>query len=181
MEQNKNNELLALIRTGEHSHIIKAIETYKQKGDLQLLSALIELLYDTENQEIIDEIFSFLNDLKSDTALNVLIEFIQNDMDGIWKKELITAVWQSGMDASSFLSIFIDIVIEDEFITAFEASTVIENIQHQMPVALIEENIKKLEGALSSISADKKSLLESLITTLKNFKIGGFTHYFSEN
>lgn len=181
MNQHQKKELIAQIRSGEKANISKAIEVLRHEGDTETLTALLDALYDSENQEISDEIFAFLYDLKSPEALHVLVDFIQNDFDSIWKTELITSIWQAGLDAAEYLSVFVDIVIEDEFLTAFEAVTVIENIQTQVPLDILDDNIKKIEASLHVITQDKRTLAESLIFTLKNFKLGEFTRFYSEN
>lgn len=181
MDPKKKQSIIEILKGEDEPAILAALNEIQENGDIEILRAILEQLYNTDNQKIVDEILFLLYDVKLVDALPLYVDFITNDIDNLFKKDLITVCWQSGIDCSAFLSFFVDLAIEEEFMTAFEAVTVIENFTTKLDNDVIDENITKLENAAQSASKDKVNLLESLAITLRNFKKGEYPKFYSEN
>ena len=158
------------LRSGKEDIILETINYLKDKGNSQIIPDLIELLRTVQNQKIQDEIADFLANIKNKDAIPLIIEAIQNER---YKKEisiLVSSCWQSSLDFSKYLPVFIDIFISEQFQTAFEAFTVIENLEGKFTKKDIDIEIDKLKSSITSISDDKRELLVELTHILKNFE-----------
>ena len=80
------------------------------------------------------------------------------------KANLLRICWESAIDFSEYLDVFVDMLINEDFITALEASTVIENLGGKIPEEKLLAAIKRLE---TNKDEDKSFLLEDTILHLK--------------
>ena len=138
-----NEEILKKISSGDPEAIAEAVDTVKENGDLVIAGKLLDIL----SQPLAPSTITII--------ANLLAE-------GTLKKELLRIVWESSLDYSSYLDHFLQILQEDDFTVAFEASTVIENlVPHLMP-----EQRTKLTDILQIFPEDKKFLAENILEEL---------------
>ena len=71
------------------------------------------------------------------------------------QKELLEACWQNGLNYAQFLPIFIQVVIEEDDITAFEALTVIENLDHLPSDKVLEEQLDLINSKIGELGQTK--------------------------
>lgn len=143
--------------------VLSALQRVKEIGNKAYLPLLFELLMANSEVEIQKEIKNILANLKDKEAVPVLAEALQEKKYQTIRKDLTTACWQNGLDFSLFMEVFIDIIVDEEFDTAFEAFTVIENFEH-FPPSEIHEKLKIImASALRRTSEQKQYLLEELL------------------
>ena len=114
----------------------------------------------TSSEEVRKTVLSLFGELKDKASVEVLMDMIVDNHYLPVRKELITSCWQNGLDFSPYLSQFVDWVIETDMEIAFEAFTVIENLDY-LPEADIRENeIIKINRALPTADKLKTYLLD---------------------
>jgi hypothetical protein len=86
---------------------------------------------------------------------------------------LISACWQSNLDFSNEIPIFIDILCTADYQSSFDAFTVIENSIGNVSPEQIGLYITTIESRLKVTPVDKKSLLTEMIVTLESFRKNG--------
>ena len=149
-----NEEILKKISSGDPEAIAEAVDTVKENGDLVIAQPLAP--------STITIIANLLADIKDNQFKDLLIQKLEQTSEGTLKKELLRIVWESSLDYSSYLDHFLQILQEDDFTVAFEASTVIENlVPHLMP-----EQRTKLTDILQIFPEDKKFLAENILEEL---------------
>ena len=74
--------------------------------------------------------------------------------------------WENGLDYSNYLSLFVGLLIDNEFAIAFEAYTVIMNLETRIDQKIIDQEIDLLERALSSAPEQKRQLMLDVIDFL---------------
>jgi hypothetical protein len=80
---------------------------------------------------------------------------------------ILSAVWQSGMDYSKYMDLFIQLFLQGDYLVALESFTVIEqSIEHLSDRELDEERKNLLDG-LDGVSEDKKPLARELVNLLQ--------------
>ena len=80
-EEDKNSRLksqIQALRSGNHSAILTTLKELRVHGDISILPELFEVMLGQEDEQIISEITSLLNDLKNPEAAGVLSEAIKN-------------------------------------------------------------------------------------------------------
>jgi hypothetical protein len=83
------------------------------------------------------------------------------------RKTILTACWQNGLDFSTFLPVFIDLVIHEDWETAFEAFTVIDNFEFLPGTEIINFSITKINEAMLNVSEQHKYFLNEILAKLK--------------
>ena len=78
------------------------------------------------------------------------------------------ACWQNGLDYSLFLLVFVDFVIKEDWETAFEAFTVIENMEFLPENETIAEAELKIQQALPSATGQNEYFLKEILVHLKS-------------
>lgn len=143
--------------------VISAIQNLKESGNKSYLPILFELLVSKPEADIHEEILKLLGTVKDKETIPVFIESLQNKKYAAIRKELATVCWQNGMDFSAHFDVFADIVINEDWETAFEAFTVIENFEHFPPEEEMKNIKLKIAGALKKASGQKQYFLEEIL------------------
>ena len=76
------------------------------------------------------------------------------------------------MDYSNYLSLFTDLVIEQDFMVAFEAHTVITNMSGKISNEICEKESRKIKEAIAGAGEQKKQLLLDLLDFLPALEAG---------
>jgi len=163
-QQIKIEEKLFSARTAE---VISTLNLIKEKGDASILPLLFKILITDPEAEVKREIIYILNNLKTKAAVPVLAEALIDPGYLSIRRTLACACWQSGLNFKDYLPVFINLVIEEDWETGFEAFTVIENMT-DFPVQKILENEKnRIHDALKSADGQKKYFLHEILTLIR--------------
>lgn len=152
------NDLLKKISSGEAELITEAVKEIKENGDLTIAQALLQNLEHIQDLHTVTIIANLLADIKENSFREILIQQIQATTQLSIKSELLRIVWESSLDYSAYLEIFLKILQEDDFSIAFEASTVIESMIHHLSA----DQLSQLHKIIESFPADKQFLIENI-------------------
>lgn len=139
--------------------VLKSIEKLRSKGNINDLPAILDYLLDPSNSEIEKALYAFIYDIKDPKAVEPIIAAIQNDKYLSIQKKLIEMCWQSSLKFAKHIGIFVDLLIKGDFEIAFEALTVIENMEESLDSKSKEQEMSKLKNAISTVSEDRKTWL----------------------
>ncbi|WP_321374349.1 HEAT repeat domain-containing protein [uncultured Draconibacterium sp.] len=164
MNKTKINEALKKqLFSADTEKVLAAINVLKDKGNKDYLPILFELTLAENGAEIDKEIQKLLGTIKDKETIPVFIATLQDDKYKTIRKKVLTVCWQNGLDYSDHIEVFVDLVISEDWETAFEAFTVIENMEH-FPSAEVMKPLKlKIAGALKVAAEQKAYLLEELL------------------
>lgn len=130
------------------------------------ISSLISLLTDPANKEIKEEALLTLKKQKGGDSLLVAIASPKaNEVRHI----LVAACWESEINFSKYLPFFILLALDQNYLTALEAITVIENMEGPFTNSDVEAAIKKVKEAKKAISSERLVLLNDLVVTLEGY------------
>jgi hypothetical protein len=147
--------------------VISAIEKVKEKGNKLYIPLLFELLNSSPEIEIETEIKNLLGTIKDKNTVNSFMRAIEDDKYKGIRKTILTACWQNGLDFSTFLPVFIDLVIHEDWETAFEAFTVIDNLEFLPGAEIINFSITKIKEAMPNVTDQQKYFLNEILVKLK--------------
>lgn len=139
----------------------------RENGDNVYIPILIDLLLKHKDDDKADLIRSFIADIKSTYLKEIIIDCLENKKYEEINKELISICWESAVDFSEHISFFIDLVITSEFNSAFEALTVIENLEGNVEKDVIKEEISKLKSAINTADEARKYLIYETVNLLE--------------
>jgi len=165
-----HSQILKGLESSDSLNVIEALDELRVSGKVTDIPVLIEVLHLTHNQEIKSKIIDLLANLKESDAIPLIIEAIRNQKYAAELKELVASCWENGLDYSSYLTLFVDLLIETDFTVAFEAYTVIMNNEHQIEHSIIDHQIERLQIALATTSEMKRQLLIDVIDFLPGLR-----------
>lgn len=170
-EEKKNKEKLQIqaLRSGNHSAIRSTLKELRIHGKVSILPEIFDLLADQEDEELILEISSFLNDLKDQEAAEQLSLAIVNPDYKDVQTPLVAACWQNGLSYGKFIASFVEVVLSGSYSAAIEAFTVIEEAIGDLEDKQRERVVKKLKNGILRADAEKKPLISELIKVIENY------------
>jgi len=161
-----HKNILEGLQSADSIKVIETLEELRVSGKVSDIPFLIELLHLTQNPEIKSKIADLFANLKESDAIPLIIEAIQNQKYAPELKELVASCWENGLDYSNYLTLFVDLLIDSEFLIAFEAYTVIVNMTTTIDQGKIDVEIDRLEEAMKTVIDEKKALILDVIDFL---------------
>ena len=143
--------------------VLAAVESLQEKGNKEYLPMLFEILLSAPEAEVKEAILKLLGTVKDKETIPVFIEVLQNEKYKNIRKEIITTCWQNGLDFGNYIGVFADLVITESWEVAFEAFTVIENLEHFPPEEEFKAIRLKIAGALRTADERKQYFLEEIL------------------
>lgn len=139
--------------------VIESIEKLRAKGNINNLPAILDYLIAPSQPEIEKALYNFIFDIKDAKAVEPIIAAIQNEKYLPIQKKLIEMCWQSSLKFANHIGLFVDLLIKGDFEIAFEALTVIENMEESLDPKSKEQEMSKLKNAIPTVSEDRKGWL----------------------
>lgn len=154
--------------------VLNAIKKCRKDGNAKTFQKLLETLKDTDEPTVETAIIEFLFDLKDEESVPILINAIEDQEMAYYHNFLVSAFWQSAIDGSAHLDVFVKAAIKGEYMTALEALTVVENFDSYFNDAeLLELEADLVEAIEVEENEDKKALLTSFSDVVRNLPIEG--------
>ncbi len=161
-----HKNVLKGLQSADSIKVIETIEELRVAGKASDIPILLEMLHLSQNAEIKSRIIALFSNLKESDAIPLIVEAIQNQKYAPEMKELVSCCWENGLDYSKYLALFVDLLIENDFLVAFEAYTVITNMTTTIDQAIIDQEIEKLDQAMRTTSEEKKALMLDVVDFL---------------
>lgn len=172
MEENIDLKIKEDLFSVHANTVLNAIQQLRQIGTPAYLEALLEVLCFTNDNDVRASIIALLDDLKDEQSVPVILKVIKNGKCMNDRGAIIASCWKSGLNFSSHLKIFLAIFIEDEFTTALEAYSVLENNIPDLPRTDIDRYLKYLLENEKEIPDDRKPLADDIRKMLEDRRDG---------
>ena len=163
----KSREILTNLKSDDPEFVLETIEKIRESGNRIIMEGLFDLLHETTLPEIKKSVLNLFSELKQKESVPLLIDAIANDNYRNERKDLVACCWQNGLNYNAHLSFFVNLVIDEPFLIAFEAFTVIENMYGIIDEEVVEKEIGKVIGALQRAEGEKVYLLNGLLTIIR--------------
>ena len=154
----ENKALLEKISSGDDEQIAEALRDFKENGDLQAAGALLDHLRQIKDERLVTTLSNLLADIKDSQFRALLISKLEEAEDERTRSGLLRIVWESALDYSAYLNVFLRLLQDESFLVAFEASTVIENLVHRLSL----KQIDRLREAIRHFPEEKEFLVENI-------------------
>lgn len=168
IESSKDNHILLLkgLQSTNQEIVIETLEELRVSGRTSDIPVLLELLHTTQNADVKTKIIALFSNLKESEGIPMIIEAILDKKYALELKQLVSCCWENGLDYSKYLSVFVDILIDSDFLVAFEAYTVITNMVTTIDQSEIDIEIEKIDQAMHTTTVEKKALMLDVIDFL---------------
>lgn len=156
-------EINAALSSPKKEKVLEGIKLSRAHANQDSFRLMLETLKKTDEPEVEAAIIQFLYDLKDVSSIDPLIEALNDEEMRYYHSFLIATFWQSALDGSDHLDLFVKRAIDGEYMTALEALTVVENFDSSFSADLIMECSADLNLAIEEENEEeKKNILISL-------------------
>ena len=154
------------LHSADQATVLQALERIRESGNIHYLNLLFEMLLSDPPYEIRKEILSMLGSVKLKQSASLFIEAINDSKYLKIRKELLMACWQSDLDFTPYYPELIQIIIDSDWETAFEAFTIIENSDYLPDSVICTLEAEKIKNLSDQPDEMKKYLLNALLGIL---------------
>ncbi len=174
METEENNkeileEQIAAIRSGNRTTVMDVLKEIRRDSKIDILPELFDLLLEQEDEEIIHEVSSLLNDLKLQEAAPILVEALENPDYKSITRILASACWQNGLSYGKYAESLTKLIIKADLETAIEVFTVLEEAVGEIEAEEKEKLVLTLKHGMLNKDEHKKLLLRELIKAIQSY------------
>ena len=131
------------------------------------IANLVSLLTDPANKELKRDVLNALRENQK-TSVPMLIEAIKSDKSQGNRHLMIAACWEAELNLSNYLPFFTGLAVNEDYLSALEATTVIENMAGPFDKNQVKESIQIVESFLGKGDHEKGLLLKDLLITLQS-------------
>ena len=174
-QNQKIQKLIEDLNTGEASKISSALKSLQVNGDVSVLRPLVELLKNDLSHETEVEILEFLGDLKATNTIDEIISIIKDDLFIGQRQQVLSTIWNSTLDYSSFIAEFVEIACEGNFMEALECLTILENLEGPFEEHRILEcqlHLKDyIEDTVTAKDPQKAQIMSEIAILIKSFDL----------
>jgi hypothetical protein len=107
-----------------------------------------------------------LRELKEQKAQQALMDAIEDDDYKKHRQLLVAACWESGLDFSAYLDLFIELAGNKDLLISIEAITALEQIDHFESKDVLQQAITQIDQLISKHHANEE-LLKDLVMRWK--------------
>ena len=159
-------DILKRLASPDMAVVAAAVDEIKENGDLSIVPELLEILLRNEDPTVVTHVTSLLSDIRDTGFKTILMEKLINASPGANKANLLRVCWESAIDFSEYLEVFVNMLVNEDFLAALEASTVIENLHGNMDEGKVRLAIERLRA---DCVGDKAFLAEDAISHLQEW------------
>lgn len=160
------NSFIKAAEAQDDQQINQLLDQVKEEGNLSVVPILFELLKQYAGTYIENKLIDLLVDVRISGFKEKLIEAIQNPDYISIKAILVRICWESTFDFSENIDLFTQILLNDEFPIALEASTVIEEVLYNIDQNKRQKLLTKLK--MEKVDEARTFLLNDIVMKLEN-------------
>ena len=169
----KIEALLMDVKSSNTTVVKTALEGLKIVGEPSILHPILLELNTKNHTEKNGLILEFLACLKDSKARSVMIDLMQQSDLKEYQQLLLSTIWNSPLDYTQYLEIFVDLAVKGDFMTTLECLTIIENLEGPFSEKSVME-AQVLLGAYADSNPDKNSqkgmLISEIALLIKDFQ-----------
>lgn len=159
---------ISILRSGNINAILNTLTEIRKHGRLTILPEIFDLMLASGNIDVIRSCSSLICDIKSEEAVPILIDALEDKKYYLIRNLLLAACWQNGLDYHDHVQVIAKIFLQDDYPTAIEAFTLIENCISELDDKEIVKLISFLNAGFAKTDDQKKILLKELLTVIKS-------------
>ena len=164
-------KLLEDISTGVPAKITTALDFLQVHGDDSIIAPLVQSLDKIKDEKSTAEIIEFLSSLKSSSAVEKVMEIVNDPGYAAQQVKLLSTIWNSPLDYSSYLAEFVSLAVKGDFMVTLECLTIIENLEGPFIESSILESqllLKDYHEGLYQKDQQKDHLISEIALLLKD-------------
>ena len=166
----KQKALISALKKSSDEEIMAMLIDLKEQGELLYVKILLEILIENRSELLNKALIEYLSDIKLQDAVTIISDFVSENYADKDVNDIVVVSWQSRLDFSKHLNPYIQILINANYKTAFEAFTVIENSIDSLSADELTQYGSTIKKAVQKSNRDKQLLLLEMISVLEKAK-----------
>jgi len=159
MRVKKLTAIKADLLSNDEDVVLKAIKGVKDHGDASVIEPLLLVLNRMDDLEVQREIRKLLFSLKDNKTVPELIRLASTPAYSEHGQLLLSAIWESGLDASEQFTPLIELAKQANYEQLIEIMTIVDQIALGEDQAENEEAIRVLTEHIAKHAKDERSQL----------------------
>jgi hypothetical protein len=167
MKPNKSDLFLKSITKSSDEAIIGMLTELRESGEDYMTPILIELLFSERSEKLKEEVVNFLVDLKNKSSVEIIAKSLNEHKHSKDIHRLVSVCWQSRLDFTPHIDLFIEILAEGDYQASLEAFTTIENMTEN----LSSDKVKEVGNKIKSLHAkhpNTQPLIDELVRVFED-------------
>lgn len=160
-------EAISDLNSGNSTKALAALKILEAIGDKSILPSLV-LAMKNNDETVVKAIIELISNVQDQDSTEDLVEIIRNEKDAVVRQKLLTSIWNSKLDFSTFLAEFVSLATEGDFLQALECLTIIENLSGPFEEHQLLESQLYLKDYLED-SEDKEERKNQIISEIALF------------
>jgi hypothetical protein len=167
----KQSELLKKLKAGNEQEFAKNLAELDTVLTIEALPSLVSVFHAPIADKCKEHLLIFFNDLSATDAQETMIQILMDPENLVIRQVLLSTIWNSRLDYSSYLAEFVEMAVEGDYLEALECLTIIENLEGPFEESdILESQLHLKEYLETGAKNDQKAILISEIALLvKNF------------
>jgi len=163
----RSKQLIEQLESGQDALISSALQQIREHGTFHIIPALIKLMLSTRDSMVESECAALLCDLTDPRGPEMVSNAIAQNRRHPKLASLVATCWMGRQDYAPHLALFVNLAIEEDYLTTLEAFSVIEENIAKLDTAKRMEYAALIEGRISKANPEKQKLLQELISVIK--------------
>lgn len=160
-------EAISDLNSGNSTKALAALKILEAIGDKSILPSLVQAMKNND-ETVVKAIIELISNVQDQDSTEDLVEIIRNEKDAVVRQKLLTGIWNSKLDFSTFLAEFVSLATEGDFLQALECLTIIENLSGPFEEHQLLESQLYLKDYLED-SEDKEERKNQIISEIALF------------
>lgn len=166
----KQKIIISNLISRNDDEVISLLQEFRDNGELFIVQPLLDMLFSNRSEKLKTSILEFLEDVKNQKIVPLIAQSIRDHRNNWDISKLISVCWQSSLDFSNEIDLFVDILCNENYQASFEAFTVIENSLGSLPKKQRNLQAAVINSKIKESPKDKQPLLYEMTEIIENFK-----------
>ena len=165
-------DLILDLASKDNKILMSALKRVRSKGSEKVVPSIFNLIENSEDELIKKEAKNIILELKSTASIPFLLEQLHSENEEM-RLLALNAFWQTGFNSHENMDKFVTAAIKGSFMEAFEAYTIIDNLEGPFEEENIMEAQLVLKSYFSNANPDEEKfpLMKNIAKQLANFEL----------
>lgn len=168
----REERLKAELFSTDENTVLKALLEVGEDGTRNMVEPILELLVHSQSESVQETVLKFLSELKISDVEQMFVDRLQNPDFKPFRQQLVSCMWNSGLNPTDDLDVLTRIACEEDYMTALEVLTLVENMEGPFDHESLEEAFSEVSIYINECEPEdpKADLVRSLYEILTVFK-----------
>jgi len=155
-------QLITELSSTDETKLLKTLEKVKSKGNDLMIVPILDLYTSTDHNTVKEAVKGLLNELKTTDGTIFLIERLKNS-DNELNEVILGALWSAGLNPIEYLPEIVNAACNGTYMVAFEAVTVLENLDGPFDEEKISESKLIINDYFAKPVEETKELIKVIL------------------